>query len=376
MSECPKCAEYAERVSQLEMEYSRLQEHAQTEYERLREALGFMQLFCQGHGFDEHAEMIGKALQSRQVDSESSRVAPVEDRGGSGGATLNPPAQLSCAPVLTVERAVTVIRWSMLAKGQNIHPAAKVAYEEAILAVQTHDSSSPVMGESTRQACYQRIENDMRKNCYSRSSESCELVGGRCAHCGRTTEEVARRAQTQQVDQVSDGGEKTRPTPVGGVSAHVTHRNADRSSDPAQPGESTRQASHTDDCIYHKGWWDCVSRCPTQSQHVPAGEAAGTGRQNDNGRGSPEINALPAAHTQHAYESVKRGLEQAAQGEVRSLGSFVPSLGSKLPPTDRAERYRKAAELIKLWANEPGDYDEKIMALLEQTEPVNPAEEK
>jgi len=51
----------------------------------------------------------------------------------------------------------------------------------------------------------------------------------------------AREELSRQAEQVSDGEEKTRPTPVGGVSAHVTHRNADRSSDPAHPGESTQQ---------------------------------------------------------------------------------------------------------------------------------------
>lgn len=33
----------------------------------------------------------------------------------------------------------------------------------------------------------------------------------------------------------------------------------------------------------------------------------------------------------------------------------------------RAKRYQEVADLLNLWAKEPGDYDERVMALLEES---------
>lgn len=36
-----------------------------------------------------------------------------------------------------------------------------------------------------KEVCYQRIENNDRNNCYSRSNEDCEIAGDKCIHCGQ-----------------------------------------------------------------------------------------------------------------------------------------------------------------------------------------------
>lgn len=50
-----------------------------------------------------------------------------------------------------IERAVQCILWSLQAKGPNIHPAAKAAYDDALSTVRTaYAEGSVVMGDPTK----------------------------------------------------------------------------------------------------------------------------------------------------------------------------------------------------------------------------------
>ena len=59
-----------------------------------------------------------------------------------------------------LEEAIKYVTWSMKAKGDQINPAAKAAYEEAILTIETADMPRSTVPSSTVNSVNQ---NDERK---------------------------------------------------------------------------------------------------------------------------------------------------------------------------------------------------------------------
>jgi len=115
---------------------------------------------------------------------------------------------------------------------------------------------------------------------------------------------------------------------------------------------------------------------------IATGYVGPRGAQHRDIQENPEsANAMAAARASKNFDNnvtapEQKGCEGDSANSVRPVGRSPAGHETSAPIQERQKRYQEAASLIEKWSKEPGDYDERVMALLEQGRLENVPEER